>query len=438
MNKANWEKIKKHAAIPALAAAIVVIAAMAISTYRLKDNGTFELRDLSGSRDAIRDVTIRGELRDGVHRTRFRVEEGVLRVVTDISSQPYQSYPYRNSRGGLVKWGEGMDYSVEDRISSYLITSWERNETLYSAPVGQTVVDLPIHYRKPEGASRPNPLMNLAEYGIAVIGERVFFTVPVSASFSGVSYIYELAFYWWGYPPVNTEDYTPRKIVEIDLDAHKAGGMAGIEILGMESIGGRLALLVVENRELKIKSFDPDNGQFLGEASIPDFQTSNGHAVSGEMRTYQADYEAYVNHDRNLLTLYFRSSSSDANLSDATILTLDFTDGVAIVNRTGATFEVGGDDPFDVVSGMHYRNGKLFVIQSYQVPMTERSRVKFDWLQSKLLYLYVYEQSKLLYKGELVTDLNDDHIHAYNLTPGSGGFGYSQMDYRHFANLEIE
>ncbi|MFB9275413.1 hypothetical protein [Cohnella cellulosilytica] len=434
------EKIKRHAALPALAAAIAIIVALTAAAYRSKDNGTFEIRDLAGSREAIRDIAISGELGDGVHRTRFRIEEGRMRADTELFEQPKQADFYRYAPGSPARLGE-LEYSVQNTSSLHTIMSRKMTDRGYAIPVGSAEVVPPPMRRDSEDPNDGVRLANPPEYGLAGIGDNVYYTVPVSSQFVGTSAIYELEFYPWGFRSgMNPQDYASRRLVDFSLEANRSGEGTGIEILGLEAVGDRLVLISAENETLHIRSYDGRTGEALGEAAVPEFRLPAREYVSGPATTasYYEGYEAYPDHERLTLTLNFRRGSSTQNRTDMTALSFEFADGVELANRTELAFSDGEEDTYNGISRLGYRNGKLYAIRSFREPETERSRAMYDIVRPKHLYMYVYENSKPIYKGEIVTDLNDDNIRAYNQSPMQGGFGYSQMEYRYFTNIVFE
>jgi hypothetical protein len=434
------DKIKRHAALPALAAAIAILVALAASTYQAKDSGTFEVRDLLGSREAIGDVVIRGELRDGVHQTRFRIEEGRMRADTELFEQPKQAYLYRYVPGSPVRYG-GMEYFVQNESSMHTITSRRITEQGYSIPVGSAEVVPPPMRRDPEDSNDGVRLANPPEYGLARIGDSVYYTVPVSSRSIGSSAIYELKFYQWGFRTgIDPQDYAHRKLADIPLDANESGQGAGIEILGLEAVGDRLALIFAENGALHVRSYDVRTGEPLGEATVPEFRlpAREGDSGASGVASFYESYEAYPDHERSTLTLNFRRGSSVANRIDMTALSFGFSGGVKLADRTDLSFSDGEEDTYSGISLLSYRDGKLYAIRSYRGPETEQPRALFDIVRPKHLYAYVYEQSRLIYKGEIVTDWNEDNIRAYNQSPYQGSFGYDQTDYRYFTNIVVE
>ena len=258
------EKIKRHAALPVLAAAIAIIVILAATAYGAKDNGKLEIRDAAGNREALAGVTISGELGDGIHRTRFRVENGRVNADTELFDQPRSNYIYQFSAGGPVRLGE-REYSIENRSDLHTITSWKMAKEGYRIPEGMAEVTPPAVRRESagKGTASPNPV----EYGLAIAGGKVYYTVPVTSDYSGSTSIYELRFYEWGFRPTNLENYAPRSLLDIPLKGAGAGEkVGGIDILGLEAVGDKLALLSVERNALHIRSYDSANGEPLGKS----------------------------------------------------------------------------------------------------------------------------------------------------------------------------
>lgn len=434
---------RRHMAIPVLVTALAIIVGMAVHAAQLKDRGTFRLVDLIGSREALGDVLIEGELKDGMQRTKFQLAGEKLETHTSIYNQPRPVDLYRYATGGYFRLDEERAYFVENRISSYLIRS-HRIKEYYYAPEGAAEVNLPIFYKQADHQQGVT-YANSPEYGLAKIGDTVYFTVPVSSSFTGTSGIYELKFYDWGFGPgVDKSEYAPRKIVEIDLNrnrrdrAEEAGTWDPVEILGLEAVGEQLVLLSVERDTLYLRSYDRISGQLLGQAAIPDFYLLDRTKADRPARavSHHANYSTYRDDERGQLLFSFRRGNSDQSRTNVTVFQVDFTNGVRVANSWQASFHDGDEIPLFDVNTMFAHKGKLYAARLFQEQAAETG-----WfaLLLKHIYIYVYdEHSDLIYKGELVTDLNEDNIQVRNVSPGSGSFGYDQTDYRHFSNVSIK
>lgn len=434
------KKWKKHAVIPALLAAIGIISAIAFDTFKMRDDGTFYIQDLQGSRETIRDITFSGELKDGYHRTRFRIEQGEVRTRTELFKQPEYARANRYSPGAPKQMGE-TEYEVHGSLA-FEITSREIVNGI-PIPAGVANVTPGIFYSDSARQDNSSRYTNPLEYGLAKVGDRVFFTVPVSADFQGASGIYELNFYEWGRVPTE-EKPVPRKIAEIGLEANQSGQGSGLEILGMEAVGSKLAVLIAEDNRLKIRGFDSESGEQLGEAVIPEFRLvgrtgdqQTEQAEAKNLEVYHETYTAFVDPERNILNLSFNASPSEPGELKRMLVSFDFSDGVRMVNKLQWTIEDGDEDNFSGMMSMGYRDGKLYVLKTLR-ERDDQERYAYDILRPKRFLIYAFEGSELIYKGELKTDLNDDIIRAMNLAPARGGFSYDQKEYRFFDQLKVE
>lgn len=425
--------LRKHAAIPVLVAALALIIAMAFHFYRMKDDSTFALKDLSGNREAIRDVVIRGQLSDGYHRTSWRLEQGRPDTSTELFTQPIWPDIFRYIPGGNKRIGDTefrVSGNYEFNIMSYKRPPGEN----YLMPVGTAFVTPSIRYGQSSNGNAvtyANPL----EYGIARIGEKVYFTVPVTYDSTGSSGIYELNFFDWGFSlVVDKKDYPARKVVDVPLEVNASGQSPGIDVLGLEAVGDKLVLISVENHTLKLRSYDGTSGATLGESTVPNFYLPGRTGTPSGADTYQESYEAFVDEEQHALNLSFKGSSVDQRY----FLSFDLSEGVKLSDTLEASFADGEEDVYQGINEASYRNGKFYIVRTFREARKVDNEPYYDVVLPRHCYLYVFEGSELAYKGELATDMNDDSAEALNQLPQTSGFMYDQMDYRYFSNITIE
>ncbi|WP_027087078.1 hypothetical protein [Cohnella panacarvi] len=423
---------RKHAAIPVLIAAIVLIGAMAYQFYRMKDDGMFVLKDLSGDRKTLDDVVISGQLGDGFHRTSWRLDEGRIDTNTELFKQPIWPDTYRYIPGGNKRIG-----NTEFRVGGnreFNIMSYERppdkNDLM---PIRTAYVTPSIRYGKSSNGNAvtyANPL----EYGIARIGGKVYFTVPAAYDSTGTSGIYELSFVDWGISlVVDKQDYPARTVVEVPLETNVSGQSAGIDVLGLEAVGNKLVLISVENHALKLRSYDGASGELFGEATVPNFYLPGRPGTPSGANTYQESYEAFVDEGRSALNLSFMGSSIDHRF----FLNFDLSTGVKLIDTVTVAFDDGDFDPYRGFYKASYKNGRFYILRAFRDARMIDNEPYYDLALPQHCYLYVYERSELVYKGELATDMNDDNVEMLSVLP-SANFSYDQMDYRFFSKITIE
>ncbi len=424
-------QLRKHAAIPVLIAALALIVAMAFHFYRMKDDSTFALKDLSGNRNVLEDVVIRGQLGDGYHRTSWRLDEGRLETSTEIFKQPIQPENYRYIPGMNKRIGDA-EYRVGGNREFDIMSFRRPPGENYLMPVGTAYVTPPIQYGQ-SGNGNTVTYANPLEYGIARIGDKVYFTVPVTYDSTGTSGIYELNFFDWGLSlVVDKNDYPARKVADVPLEENASGQSPGIDVLGLESVGDSLVLISVENHALKLRSYDAASGKLLGEATVQEFYLPDRPDTPSGAETYGENYEAFVDDKQQALNLSFRGSGQRY------LLSFDLSKGVELIDTLKASFSDGEEDAYQGIYAASYRNGKFYIVRTFRDTRKVAGDPYYDIVLPRHCYVYVYERSELVYKGELATDLNDDSVEALNQLPQANGFMYDQMDYRQFSNITIE
>lgn len=438
-------KLKNHALLFSLIAAIVVIGVMSGSIYAKKDQGTFDIKDLLGTREAIADIVISGDLKDGYHRTGFRIEQGQVKTSTVLLEQPIFSAPRRYNPGSN-KWMDGFEYYISNGGLLYEIVANDKRGNV-PIPIGTATVSPHVNYTNKDPQDTSVSYTNYLEYGLAKIGEKVYFTLPTTRGHTGENGIYELKFSDnWGYRGITGDSgLEARTVTTFSLDKNKPGLGTSIEILGLEAVGSSLALIAVEDNQLVVRSYDSDSGNQLGELIIPHFflagrpKADLSENSGGE--TYYEIYEAISDNDQNMLHLSFNRSSSlaaEAGTNNKTMISIDFANGMKLNEMIKESFTEGEEDNYSGVLAMSYRNGKFYVVKTMKSRLEEGNQPIFDIALPRRFMIYVYQASKVIYKGELITDLNDDNIRAINVSPQDRGFGYNQSDYRFFDSLHIE
>ncbi|XEC96186.1 hypothetical protein AB6A23_06400 [Paenibacillus tarimensis] len=426
--------LKRHLVIPVFLIAVLIVGTIFYKVYAWKDNGTFKIKDLVGERSAIEDVIISGDLLDGYHRVRFKIEGGLVRTDTEVYSVPMlwstDRYIY-----GAPKRMNGIDYEVRGYIDFDIIYRDSRNPKRSVTGLAHLKPEIVYTKSSQEGVTFTNPL----EYGLAKIGENVYYSVPTTTDYTGMNGIYELKFDERAYQYMpEYEKHAPRLVTSYSLDRNKESGSAGIEVLGLEAVGGKLALITAEDNKLVVRGYDSSSGLMLGEAVIENFIVA-GRGDNKEAEAHYESYDAYADHIGNVLTLSFRSNLSRPGQLKRTIVSVDFSRSVEAVQILKGDFRDGDEHRYFGygIQYMSYVNGKLVVAMTLSEP-EESNSIPHEIVRPKRFFIYVFQASELMYKGELVTDLNDDTIRAVNVPPTYSGFAYDPAQYRNFADVTIE
>jgi len=430
--------LKKYNALLALIIATMIISQVFIKIYVLKDNGTFYLKDLQGDRSSIRDVSISGYLQDGYHNTSFRIDEGVVKTGTKIynSTKEYirnQNMPLRSIYGvhyDVSLSPAGQKIALHVSYNDYT----DMKNIKYGAAYLKT--DIACENFSESGYT----LTNQAYYGLVNIDDKVYCTIPTTRDYTGTNSIFEISDFSDYAGALLKKDAVgqgnARVLASFSLDKNKDDASSGIEVLGLEAVGDRLALILVDENRLVIRGYESSSGEVLGEAVLEDFAIA-GHRKDNiknpEAPSYYEGYEAFS--DESVLNISFIRSDSSTNNLKRIILSFDFSDGVKLINRVDTSYTEGS---IDRIYDMACKNGRLYVALTLR-EFAENSDIPYEILRPSRFIIYAYEASDLIYKGELITDMNEDNIMAVNSVSSytGHGFGYDFYEYRNFEQVEI-
>lgn len=290
------KEIRKHLALVISAAILLFIIFIATQLYFAKNDSLFKLVDLEGSRAALEDVELSGELMDGFHQTEFSIDGGTVSTDTKILGQPHYRTPERYPRMYTVM--EGGEYEVWNYRYYADITYRDLNDNSSTA---STKVNYSELYPTVGEASYTNPF----EYGLAIIDDQVYFTVPTAKPFTGTNAIHALTFFEGGISPKEETHH----IASFSLAQNKQEDAPSLDVLGLEAVGNQLALILVEGDQLVVQAFNTD-GQKVGEARAPNFVLHTGGAAYPDADKYYEAYEAFRDAAGQTLTLSFRSTRS--------------------------------------------------------------------------------------------------------------------------------
>jgi hypothetical protein len=393
------KKLSRHLAIPFFLAALLLIGVVAGLNYTHVNAGTLYVKDHLGDRSAIDPIMISGDISDQYASTGFEMSYNQLSKHTEVSDPPVLITDHYKYIQGWKKRMDGLDYQVEGGYT-YSVT--------YIGGRKSSLINTGLVFQS------ENIYSNSLERGLAKIGDYVYFTVPTSAETTGTNGIYELSF---------EEDGTTRTVAEYSLDQNKDGG--SLEVWGLEAVGGKLALILMENGHPILRGYDPDSGQLLGNIVLDrtDIQ-------------YSGQYEAYAN-DQILNLVFQKKSVSDFDIrAHKSVWTIDFNSGMQLIDKTNLDYETNGHDTLRSRMTMLYRGGQLYVVYTSTEPRPDDQFYADSYLPIHL-FIRVYKENLLLYEGEIVSDLNDDRINTLNIADGQL-FDTNSDDYRMFDHLKLQ
>lgn len=428
--QALWKKSAGHLALPVLVIALLLIGSQFMQVNADRDKGIFYLKDHQGERSALADVTISGDLGDGFHKTLFHLAGNSSHVVTHTQVYDPPREVWNNSLT-LDKLKGNLRYDLIYQPSSIAVRDPKDPNSYWTASVMPNITEYDDKDQPKEGNS--STYTNRLEYGLAKIGDQPFFVVPSTNHYVGISGIYKLNFID---ARSNLGETPPSEaLVTFGLDKNKELAPSEIQVLGLEAVGDKLALILEEDQKLVIRSYDSKSGELLGEAAADDFTVSNSYLAETK-RTFNESYEAYSDDQSNRLCIAFMSGY-DQGLVHKTIWSFDFSDGVKLLDETDINYKDLRETDKHNMQSIRYLNGKLYVIYSnLKMEGNTDDEMLFNPYQPKQLIIQVYGTHKLLYEGELVTDQNDDLINFLNYNRDS--FTYDPAYNREFDHIVVQ
>lgn len=411
------KKIKRHLPILTLIASIILLTVLLSKVHAAKSNANFIWKDVKGERSVLNGISISGELADAYHRTKFIVENGKVNYKTDVLDIPQTMYQQQSEKEFTFHRAGQITNNFEVELKDYSKTP--------SSSYARIITDIEYNLSKSlYGVS----FVNTHHYGLTTISDKVFYTAPTSTNAGGVNGIYELKFTEY-YINTIQEKYNPRTLTTFELN--KVNDPTGIQVLGLEAVGNKLALILIKNHKLTIRVFDSETGTQLGETNLKDDFFIGDQENPEAKEVHRSNYDSFSYND--LLILSFTSLGSTENDSKKTIISIDFTDEVKIIGINKGRFTNSTSRDSDNIEEMYYKNNKLYIVNT-AVDRAKENDVNRDVLLPKYIKVYVYDENGLIYEGRLETDIHDDYL---RFTNEKGSIGINNDEFRNFMNVSI-
>ncbi|HLU22302.1 MAG TPA: hypothetical protein VKZ77_07440 [Bacillaceae bacterium] len=411
------KKIKRHLPILTLIASIILLTVLLSKVHAAKSNANFIWKDVKGERSVLNGISISGELADAYHRTKFIVENGKVNYKTDVLDIPQTMYQQQSEKEFTFHRAGQITNNFEVELKDYSKTP--------SSSYARIITDIEYNLSKSlYGVS----FVNTHHYGLTTISDKVFYTAPTSTNAGGVNGIYELKFTEY-YINTIQEKYNPRTLTTFELN--KVNDQTGIQVLGLEAVGNKLALILIKNHKLTIRVFDSETGTQLGETNLKDDFFIGDQENPEAKEVHRSNYDSFSYND--LLILSFTSLGSTENDSKKTIISIDFTDEVKIIGINKGRFTNSTSRDSDNIEEMYYKNNKLYIVNT-AVDRAKENDVNRAVLLPKYIKVYVYDENGLIYEGRLETDIHDDYL---RFTNEKGSIGINNDEFRNFMNVSI-
>jgi hypothetical protein len=424
-------RLKRHIALPLLLVVILLVVVMLIQVRDTQQLATYTVKNWYGDASVLEDVVISGAVIDANHTTSFSWRENEVAVETNVYPYAQDEWRYLYSDGFYKRIGEYYYSNLTQSLAQEFYISRQRFQHNQSISSESALAIIPINRIYNLGENM-HVLTNEITYGLAEADGEVFFTAPTTRLYKGMNGIYKLSF-------SDKQAYiTPRDrqqsapIMTFSMEQNEQHNSSYIEVLGLEAVGDKLALITIKDDALHIDGYST-TGEGLGEIEVAPFRlVSRDSSTEEESAGYYESYEAYSNHHNETLSLSFLDRNGIRK-----IVSIDFSSGVELVDLTQfpANQQTLQEDR-DYAHGARFitfKQGKLYYGGVFR-SASEGARGISEIAPASFL-LHVYEQGELIYKGELMTDINDDLIRLNR--PNMYSLSYSISDYRRILDVSI-
>jgi len=458
--------LKRNILLIVAVPAIAVILACYIFLGLKSNDATFYLNDIYGDRVALKGITISGYLQDRYHHQFFQIANGEVdnkfRYYNDTSEiiEPKVNYANGLAHDGKVYWYQ-YEYKIAkdantvketktkdtgagdvkevitqigaDKVNVVATVRVRSEDFNINIPDDYILVNTDIYLKseskefifestrhesngvvisQSSNDTMPARELNSMDNTLAVANDSLFFTIPVTGKYSGTSGIYKLEEFgvWFN----EERPGKVKTITELDLDGYN------IDVLGLESVGENLLLVLAIDNVLTFRMFDL-NGNMIDEASVPDLDGS---------LLYR--YDSFT--DDSMIHFSF-GIDRESFIMDGPLVSVSFKGGKLAVEHVVMNLDLNNEIArCQIIDSI---DGKLYIVAS-TTDNEVLSHYTYSYLAPRHLKIFVYERqnsgSKLLYIGELATDINEDfRKYMYSSEPVSNYYNN-----REFVGIEIQ
>ncbi len=446
--------MKRYTPIALPVCAMFIIALIGIAIRGMSLNGTFELKTLSGSPEALEGVNITGYLIDDVHGERFDITNA--EITRDIEyyenyEEAYKRLPV-NYGAPAVTSGEMIyrasigyvpsvtgDYTIThdrqtapsqynqdfvqitettliktDAVSPYI--EIRRDKQNFFSPDSMFGTKGGLKWDDEEGFTfSSSPIM----YDVSKDGVDSFVTNPLTTEYMMSHYtnaaIPETSGYFVAeaageiyYTFPSDKSFTGTngiyRITEFvpwyDNQGDRIGASVPVvefdaeafEVVGLHALNNNLLLLVKKDGDYAVRRYETD-GTFVDELHLPDFKGS---------------YIAYTDNDG----INFSSVTPEG--IDYSIISVSVGESLALSNVIQVP--IGMHNDYVQIMALGRSNGKIVVVASI-TPKQDPDQY-FSYMATRDI-IYVFDASSMIYSGEIVTDKAQD-IFQQNTSPYEG------------------
>ncbi|HHY83425.1 MAG TPA: hypothetical protein GX505_12240 [Clostridiales bacterium] len=464
----------------------VCMAALVFSYVGLlnaSDNGTLYIKDIIGNRAILEDVVISGIIQDRYHGIEFDIENDDVsqKFVYYDSFQDIREPGYKlvnTLQDGEAKYIYQLEYEISDDANVEIVETKETLESGYSITKTKKAdkIDFYVYIsvlknnksnlswdriRYRTGASLISGTKdfqfgstsyydengNLLAYSETSqkIGEGpytagsdtsnaftlldgclyfTFFSSPYHTGSNGIFKVEDFSDSWPGDSPYEKKEYGNVKPVAVfSLDDNS------LSVLGLKAVNGRLILIVIENDMLVLRAYHPETGELIDRLPVMEFAPEE---YGGILQSFIEDSTLNLNIAKKAANNQEQDSTTNILISihaGETLSLLHCSEGLLLGDMETASA---------YVDQMVEADQKLFVFTNI-TRENEKQGIPYEILWPRHYMMFVYQKDELIYKGELITDIDEDYIpDREKIASYNSGYGHNQYQFRQIYDIQVK
>jgi hypothetical protein len=466
--------VKRHSALISCTISLAIIIASYSFLIGAGDNGTIRIKTIAGDKRALNGTVVSGVLRDKYHGLEFTIDNG--KVSKEFKSYDRFSDNNQNSSVGIsnniIMDGKQYYYNLESEVAPDAhkdiseshsepekgpdanVVAQPENYTEYvtRADKVKLFVNISIMGKNTENNIRYDtgvtieskykdfvfketyqrggsntgamltelsstvfPVRSDRSEAFTFINNKMYFTVLTDKVASGDNGIFRVD-NWGNWPNWGNklENGKVKRLATFNLDKYNT------EVLSLKNVNGRLVLIMLVDGRLTFRAYNPETGDILDELKL------DGDSWKDQTHSYQV----FVDKDMVIIT-------SNEKLHSIVSVKLDesFT-----LEQNVKALDMDGENSPNYYKHAAVVNGKLFIF--CYLTKTSDNDMSFENLRPQHYIMYVYDKArpygKLLFKGEIVSDADQDMEFDRQISNIRNGFTYENFKYRQFEDVQVK
>ncbi|NLC44838.1 MAG: hypothetical protein GX783_11255, partial [Clostridiales bacterium] len=207
-----------------------------------------------------------------------------------------------------------------------------------------------------------------------------------------------------------------------------------MSVLAIEAVNGKLILIAIENDTLILRSYHPETGELMDELPIQELSHED----------YEGTLQVFV--DDSILNLNIvrgANKNNEAYLISNILLSVDVADELSLLHHVENLQLESGEIAPQYIDQMVTADQKLFAFASITREEEfsreeEQHGISHEILRPKHNMMFVYQGDEFLYKGEFITDIDEDYISYRERMRRGDSFGYEQYQFREIYGIQVK